>query len=86
MDDRYAEFLMAVGSVCVAAERANLSVVVKTSNGTQAVGVPVIRGSESGNELDDTGYARTFRVSEALMNLDQVVSCTIHAPAGQPAR
>ena len=81
MDDRYAEFLITVGGMCDAAQRAGLGVVVKTQTGTQIAGVPAIRGADADDELDDTGYARTFRIDDALVNLDEVVSCTIQAPA-----
>ena len=81
LDDRHAEFLIAVGGMCDAAQRARLGVVVRTEAGLQVAGVPVIRAANRGNELDETGYARTFRIDDALINLDEVVSCTIHAPA-----
>jgi len=84
MNDRYAEFLITVGTMCDAAQRASLGVVVRTEAGMRVAGVPVIRAADGANELDETGYARTFRIDDALVNLDEVVSCTIEAP-GAPA-
>jgi hypothetical protein len=81
IDDRYAEFLITVGSICDAAQRAGLGVVVETETGMRVSGVPIIRPADPRNELNDTGYARTFRIDDALVNLDEVVSCTIRAPA-----
>ena len=77
---------MAVGGMCVAAELANLAVVVRTAAGARVVGVPTVRAAAGGDELADTGYARTFRVNDAPIDLDEVVSCTIHAPAGAHLR
>jgi hypothetical protein len=81
IDDRHAEFLMAVGGMCVAAELANLAVVVRTAGGARVAGVPAVRAAAGGDEFADTGYARTFRVDDMPINLDEVVSCTIHTPA-----
>jgi hypothetical protein len=82
IDDRYAEFLIAVGGMCDAAQRAGLGVVITTAGGEEITGVPAIRGASGGNELHDTGYARMFRVDDALVRLDEVVSCEIRAPTG----
>jgi hypothetical protein len=83
IDDRYAEFLITVGGMCDAAQRAGLGMVVETGAGARVVGVPTMRAANARNELNDTGYARTFRIDDAVVNLDEVVSCTIRAPAGQ---
>jgi hypothetical protein len=82
MEDRYSEFLITVGGMCDAAQRASLGVVVRTEAGMRVVGVPAIRGAQGAAELEDTGYARTFRIGDALVNLDEVVSCAIEAPGG----
>jgi hypothetical protein len=86
IDDRYAEFLITVGGMCDAAQRAGLGVVVETEAGTQVTGVPMMRAAGARDELNDTGYARTFRVDDAQVNLDEVVSCTIRAPGGHDLR
>lgn len=80
MDDRYAEFLIAVSIVCDAAQRARLGIVVKTGAGIEIAGVPEINTATVDDQLDDTGYARTLRIDDARINLDEVVSCTINAP------
>ena len=85
MDDRRAEFLIAVGGMCDAAQRAGLGVVVRTQGGTRIAGVPMIGGADSTDELGETGYARTFWVDDAQIALDEVVSCTISTPAGPRA-
>jgi hypothetical protein len=77
---------MAVGGMCVAAELANLAVVVRTAGGARVAGVPTVRAAVAGDELADTGYARTFRVDDMPIDLDEVVSCTIHTPAGAHPR
>ena len=82
MDDRHAEFLIAVGGMCDAAQRASLGVVIRTEAGRRIVGVPAMRTPNGRNELDETGYARTFHIDDSLIRLDEVVSCTIQAPPG----
>ena len=82
MDDRYAEFLIAVCIICDAAQRARLGVAVRTETGIEVAGVPVIGAATAGDQLDDTGYARTLRIDDARINVDEVISCTINAPDG----
>jgi hypothetical protein len=82
IDDRMAQYLIAIGDVCSAAERASLEVSLVTAAGTTVVGVPYPHEATRGNELDDTGYARTFRVNDALVNLDEIVALTVRAPDG----
>jgi hypothetical protein len=80
MDDRYAEFLIAVCIICDAAQRARLGVAVRTVTGIEVAGVPAIGAATAGDKLADTGYARTLRIDDARINVDEVVSCTINAP------
>jgi len=82
MDDRYAQFLIAVGDLCVAAALAGLDVEARTADGKRTVGVPgLVRHSDGNEQVDDSGYARTFRIDEHIMHLDEIVECTLRAPA-----
>jgi len=57
MDDRHAQFLIAVG-------------------------VPAsIRQTTGEDQVDDSGYARTFRINNRVVNLDEILSCTLRSPA-----
>jgi hypothetical protein len=42
------------------------------------VGAP--RTAEGAGELDHTGLRRTVRIDGALVNLDEIVRCTLHRP------
>ena len=48
------------------------------------VGAP--RSAEGEIELDQTGLQRTVRINGAIVNLDEIVRCTLHVPevAGSP--
>ncbi|MBV9817836.1 MAG: hypothetical protein JOZ07_05735 [Solirubrobacterales bacterium] len=82
MDDAYAQFMIAIVELCLSADLAGLRVEVLTTGGLQIEGVPTsIRQAEDEGQVDSTGYARTFRINDALVNLDDITQCTIHAPA-----
>jgi hypothetical protein len=84
MNDRYAEYVIAVGRLCAAAELARFPLEVVTADGqviTGAVGAP--RTAEGAIELDQTGLQRTVLIDDAIVNLDQIVRCTVQPP--QPA-
>jgi hypothetical protein len=78
--DRQSEFLIAVGNLCIAAERASLTLVVTTTTGVEVTGVPHVHEATPEEELDETGYARTFRIGDAVVNLDEVASAAIRQP------
>ncbi|MFZ0385228.1 MAG: hypothetical protein WAL22_06175 [Solirubrobacteraceae bacterium] len=81
MDDRYSEFVIAVGQLCAAAELARFQLEVVTDDGQVVVGqVGAPRTAAGDAELDHTGLQRTVRVDGALVNLDEIVRCTIHRP------
>ena len=81
LDDSHAQFLIAVGDLCVAAELAGLRVDVVTGGGRRIGGIPAsLRGAEGGEQVNETGYTRTFRVNDALVNLDDILECAVHAP------
>jgi hypothetical protein len=87
MDDRYSEYVIAVGQVCAAAELASFQLEVVTADGQVIVGlVGAPRTAEREAELDQTGLRRTVRIDGALVNLDEIVRCTMHVPevAGSP--
>jgi hypothetical protein len=81
MDDRYAEYVIAVGQLCAAAELAKFRLEVLTTTGrvvTGLVGAP--RTAAGDDELDHTGLQRAVRIDGALVNLDEIVRCTVHPP------
>ena len=87
MDDRFFEYVIAVGQVCAAAELAGFEVEVVTADGQVIVGlVGAPRIADGEIELDETGLQRTVRIGDALVNLDEIVRCTMHLPevAGSP--
>jgi hypothetical protein len=82
MDDRYSEFMIAIGQLCAAAELASLHLEVVTADGQVVVGlVGAPRTAEGDGELDHTGLRRTVRIDGAPVNLDEIVRCTLHRPA-----
>jgi hypothetical protein len=78
--DRYAQFVIAIGDLCAAAERAGLSVMLTLASGQHVLGIPYVHVAGALDELDETGYARTFRIDAAVVNLDEIVALSIHAP------
>ncbi len=86
MHDRQAQFLIAVGDLCQLAATAHLPVEIATQSGVRAVGIPGPPGlAQPGEQVDDTGYASTFRVDNAIIKLADVVECTIRAPRAHVA-
>jgi hypothetical protein len=78
MDDRYSEYLIALGQLCAAAELARFPLEVITTEGQVVVGlVGAPRGAVGDGELDDTGLQRTVRIDGSLVNLDEIVRCTV---------
>lgn len=88
MDDRHAQFLIAIGDLCTAAGLAALEVQVRPGreDGEVARGVPRPRPSRDGGEppADATGYPRTLVVGDRIVNLEDVEACTIYAPGHRP--
>ena len=82
MDERHEQFIIAVGDVCAAAQLGGLEVEICLRDGVTARGVPgsVRSASSDADEVDASGYSRTFRVARRLVALDEIVECTIHAP------
>jgi hypothetical protein len=71
MHDRRAQYIITVGDLCVAASLAKLEIEVVTN-----------RGDEHSGEADDSGYERMFRIDSSVINLEEIVECTILAPSG----
>jgi hypothetical protein len=81
MDNRYSEYVIAVGQLCASAELARFRLEVVTAEGQVVVGlVGALRTAAGDGELDHTGLQRTVRIGGALVNLDEIVRCTIHRP------
>jgi hypothetical protein len=80
--DVQAQFLIAVGDLCAAAMIGGLPILLTLEGGGQVAGVPAaLRVTQDGDdELDETGFGRTFRVDDAVVNLDDIIECTIRAP------
>lgn len=82
MDDRRAQFLIAVGDLCTAAGLAGLHVQVRlrTEHGGGARGIPHPGADSGGPQADDTGYGRMFAVADRIIDLEDVEECTIYSP------
>lgn len=81
MDDRYSEYVIAVGQLCSAAELARFQLEVVTTDGQVLVGlVGAPRSAAGDGELGHTGLQRTVRINGALVNLDEIVRCTMLPP------
>jgi hypothetical protein len=79
--------MIAIGQVCAAAELARFQLEVVTVDGQVVAGlVGAPRTADGEVELDQTGLQRTVRIDGALVNLDEIVRCTMHVPevAGSP--
>ena len=87
MDDRYSEYVIAVGELCAAAELARFHLEVVTTDGRIVLGLAGAPRTATGDgELDHTGLQRTVRVDGSLVNLDEIVRCTIHRPEESGSR
>jgi hypothetical protein len=87
MDDRFSEYIIAVGQVCAAAELARFQLEVVTGDGQVVAGlVNAPRTADGEVELDQTGLQRTVQIADTLVNLDEIVRCTMLVPevAGAP--
>jgi hypothetical protein len=83
VDDRRAQFVIAIGDLCTAAALASLEVDVRLSDGSSLHGVPSRPRPESGREeLDDTGYANGLQIGDRVVALADVVCCGLSVPAG----
>ena len=81
LNDRQAQFLITVADLCAAASLAALPVELVTRDGVRTGGVPgSLRRSAGAEQVDDSGYARTFRIDSRLVNLDEIVECTMRSP------
>jgi hypothetical protein len=60
---------------------ASLNVEVCTADGTRVRGIPgVLRSAQGEAQVDHTGYARTFRIEARILNLEDIVGCSISSP------
>ena len=84
IEDARAQFVIAIGDLCAAAEVGSLVVELLTEAGERSAGVPawVERPGEP-ESIDEPPYAQLFMVSDRLVDLDDVVACTIRVPQGQ---
>ncbi|MFZ0386753.1 MAG: hypothetical protein WAL22_13895 [Solirubrobacteraceae bacterium] len=81
MDDRNSEYAITVGQLCAAAELARFRLEVVTADGQVVAGLARAPRTATGDgELDDTGLQRTVRIGGALVNLDEIVRCTVLSP------
>ena len=81
VDDRRLQFMIAVGDLCSSAALASLNVEVCTADGTRVRGVPgVVHPAAGEAALDDIGYARTLRINARVVNLEDIVQCSICSP------
>jgi len=89
MDDRLAQFLIAVDELCTAASLAGLDVELRErGTGTMiARGVPHSPSRmEAGRDGDDTGCAPVLVIDDRFVDLERVGACTIYPPAAAPQR
>ena len=82
IEDRRAQFLMAVVDGCLGAALAGLEVDVGIDNGAMVSGRPSAPlPADEIEGLDDIGYCRIVQIGGRDVDLRAVVSITIHAPA-----
>jgi hypothetical protein len=86
MDDRRAQFLIAVGDLCTAAGLAGLEVEVRPNvdRSERIRGVPYPhRAADAGADtINETGYARPMAIGDHVIDLDDIHECTVYAPQG----
>lgn len=81
MDERRAEFLIAVGGLCNAAALAKLLVEIATEDGRAIRGIPsTLAHAHGDDEVDSTGYATGFLVGGTPLQLADVTACTVFRP------
>jgi hypothetical protein len=80
-DDRYEEYLIALGNLCVSAELARLRVEVTTTGGGTISGLVgpahVLTG---GDHADLTASPGTLEIDQVRVSLDEIAQLTIHPP------
>lgn len=86
MDDRHAQFLIAVGDLCTAAGLAGLEVEVRPNvdRGERIRGVPYARRAPGAgaDAVNETGYARPMAIGDHIIDLADIHECTVYAPQG----
>ena len=81
MDDRHAQFLIAISELCAAAATAELPVELDTNDGHRLRGVPTPAPFSRGvGEIDDTGYGDPIQVDGIAVALETIRACTIRSP------
>jgi hypothetical protein len=84
MNDRVAQFYVAVARVCADAALADIGVRMRLANGDEVAGVPAApRSAAAPDELDGTGYADGLRIDGVLFALSAVVAVTLEHPDGE---
>jgi hypothetical protein len=81
MDERVAQFFLAVGRLCGEASTGGLRVRLRLAGGEQLQGVPEPPPqAEDGDELDHTGYADAVTVDGVRVELSDVVEASVVHP------
>jgi hypothetical protein len=92
MDDRRAQFLIAVADLCAAASLARLEVELRTRGDEVVRGIPHPRyAPAAGHEADGAERGRVVVIDDHILRLDELEECTIysvraHQPAGTASR
>jgi hypothetical protein len=86
MSDEFAQFLVTIYELCLAAELGHLYVEVETRSGQRHIGIPAV-DDELGHDWPYHGLPATVDVDHTPLALDQITSCTIYQPpSGQNGR
>jgi hypothetical protein len=81
MDERLAQYFLAVGRVCGDARLGQLTVRLTLADGRVVVGVPdPLRDAEGAAELDTIGYADAVTVGGTEVALSAVVEASLTRP------
>ena len=82
LDNVHAQFLITVADACQSAATASLAVDLLLSSGQRIAGVPASVPAGFGDrQVDDTGYADEVAINGTTVALQDIVACTILAPA-----
>ncbi len=81
MDDRQAQFLIAVADLSAAAATADLPVEVRTLQGEVHDGIPTPVSAGFGSaQLEQIGYSDPLYIDGHGLPLQDIIACTIRAP------
>jgi hypothetical protein len=84
VDDRVAQFVVSIGTLCADAHVAQLPVRLSLATGDCVAGVPEApQPTEGPEQVDDTGFADAITIEGVAVQLSDVVEASIRRPGAE---